>query len=103
MGGEAPQPVGAVGGQLDLIALHGQARVQRLAVGLVVLHDEDADPTARLVVIGACRDGLAHPVALPTRWGRSGECRCVVITITRAMTMRASTRRMSNSAAALAR
>ena len=47
-GDEAPEAVGAVGGQLDLVALHGQARVQRLAVGLVVLDDEDAGPGRRL-------------------------------------------------------
>ena len=69
MGGEAAQPVGAVGGQLDVVALHRQARVQRLAVGLLVLDDEDADPPADVVVLGRRRGGarslagLAHPLA----------------------------------------
>ena len=68
MGGEAPQAVGAVGGQLDVVALHGQPRVQRLAVGLVVLDDEDAHPAPGLALLGAVSwrarspGALAHPL-----------------------------------------
>ncbi len=47
MGRKASEPVGAVGRELDVVALHGQPCMQRLTVGFVVLDDEDPDAVAR--------------------------------------------------------
>jgi hypothetical protein len=44
--GEAAQGLGPVRGHLDLEALTAEARGQRLAIGLLVLHHEDPDALA---------------------------------------------------------
>ena len=70
-GGELPQPVEAVGGQLDDEPLLAQSGLQRLAVGLLVLDHEDADPPVHAARHGHGRVG--HVGARPTRCRRSGE------------------------------
>ena len=69
VGGELPQALEAVGGQLDGETLVAQAGLEGFAVGLLVFDHQDPYPS-----VDAPRHGRGdHVGARPTRWRRSGE------------------------------